>query len=396
MESAVTEPDEDVQPNTAAAELDDEQDPVHSGVSSSLAPAMGDAVDQGYPASQVPVPIPTRPLGQTESNSLRALDQASLEELASALTTQLTKEKERIDMQVQAVQLEEKRLEERRLKVEELEKRILQMSDISDDVIELNVGGQPMSTTRAVLCSAKDSLLAGMFSGNFDGGQKRDQAGRIFLDVDPPIFAKVLSHLRLRRIASPECPAPLPQVPDEIRAEYDMTIRFYGLENYMYGDAGSRGNIFEKISEMAGADQSRLQESGLVKITLSSTGGVPVSCHQEVLGTQGFHERSLENSYGAHPNTITIKFLKHRVRVDAMELRAKLTDVLAHMSNSWTFRHGNEVCNMSFAFTRQVLATGRLDMPGLSSTFVDEVTWSFPRDFCLEHIALHGSVAVKE
>jgi len=393
MALVVTEPDEESQPNSASAELREEQGS-HEDASTLSQLVAGDDAAQGYSASQVPLPpMPARP---SESNSLRALDQASLEELASALTTQLAKEKERMDKQVEAVRVAEQRLEERRLMVEELERKVLAMSDLVDDVIELNVGGQPMSTTRTVLCSAKGSLLAGMFSGNFDSGHKRDQEGRIFLDVDPPIFAKVLSHLRLRRIASPDCPAPLPHVPEEIRAEYDMVIKFYGLESFMYGEEGSRGNIFEKMAEMAGVEQSRLQETDLVRIALSSTGGVPVSCHQEVLSAQGFHERSLENSYGAHPNTITIRFTKHRVRVDGMELRAKLTDVLAHMSHNWSFRHGNEVCNMSFPFTRQALCTGRLDVPGLSPTFVDEVTWTFPRDFCLEHMVLHGSVSIKK
>lgn len=35
-----------------------------------------------------------------------------------------------------------------------------------------------MSTTRAVLTSAEGSFLAGMFSGNFDAGHKRDKEPR--------------------------------------------------------------------------------------------------------------------------------------------------------------------------------------------------------------------------
>ena len=46
-------------------------------------------------------------------------------------------------------------------------------------------------------------------------------------------------------------------------------------------------------------------------------------------------------------NSIQIKFLKHRVKVEAMELRAKIADVLAHMSNKWSFKHGAESINMS-------------------------------------------------
>eukprot|EP00435_Cladocopium_sp_Y103_P039367 s1037_g10.t1 len=239
---------------------------------------------------------------------------------------------------------------------------------------------------------AYKDLFEGMFSGNFDASHKRDKDDRIFLDVDPPLFEKVLRHLRLRRIASPDQPAPLPHVPEELRAEWDMMIKYFGLDVYMYGKLGVSCNIFQRIAEMNEVDQAKLQENDLVRITLSSTGGVPSSSHQEVLGGLGFSERSLENSYGAYPNSITIKFLKHRVKVEAMELRAKIADVLAHMSNKWTFKHGQESVNMSYSFSRSEPGTGRLDTPGLGQAFVDEVVWLFPRDFCLEHIVLWGHV----
>lgn len=331
----------------------------------------------------------------TSSNSLRALQDATLEELASALTTQLNKDREASRQQMQALLSAEKLVEEKRQQLLEVERRIFAVVDSVDDVIELNVGGVHMTTARAVLCSATGSLLAGMFSGNFDAGHKRDKDGRIFLDVDPILFERILRHLRLRRIASPEQPAPLPHVPEDLRPEWEMMIKYFGLDTFMYGDLGTSCNIFQRIAELSCVDQEKLQESDLVRITLSSTGGVPSTSHQEVLGFVGFSERSLENSYGAHPNSISIKFLKHRVRIEGMELRAKVADVLAHMSNKWTFRHGHESVNMSYSFSRLEPCTGRLDTPGFSAAYVDEVAWIFPRDFCLEHIVLHGHVTPK-
>merc|ERR1712125_231496 len=124
------------------------------------------------------------------------------------------------------------------------------------------------------------------------------------------------------------------------------------------------------------------QTHDFVRIMLSSTGGVPATNHEEVLGPEGFHERSLENSYGAHPNTICIKFLKFRVRVESLELRAKVADVAAHMSNQWCFRHGTESVNMQYTFSRQEPCTGRLDVK-VGMNYTDEVQWTFPRDFCL-------------
>merc|ERR1719422_2341716 len=116
-----------------------------------------------------------------------------------------------------------------------------------------------------------------MFSGNFDECHQRDREGRVFLDVDPPLFAKVLSHLRLSRIASPDCPAPLPYVPDELRPEYDMIVKYFGLETFMYGDVGLGSNVFQRIAELAGVDQAKLQTNELVRVIMSTTGGVPAT-----------------------------------------------------------------------------------------------------------------------
>lgn len=339
------------------------------------------------------------PLAMADSSGMNKarglLEEASYEELAQAVSVRLTQDRERAAQQLVEVGTAERKLEDKQRVLEEMERKIFVFADGVDDVVELNVGGQFMSTTRAVLCSAEGSLLAGMFSGNFDGGVKRDKEGRIFLDWDPPLFSKMLSHLRLRRIASPDCPAPLPHVPEEIREEFDMMVRYFGLESFMYGDIGSSGNIFQRIAELAGVCQSKLQTNELARVILSSTGGVPATNHEEVLGPTGFHERSLENSYGAHPNTITIKFLRHRVRVEGMELRAKVADIVAHMSNQWTFRHGNESINMQYNFSRAEPSTGRMDTAGFGPSFTDEVVWTFPRDFCLEHIVLFGRVMAK-
>lgn len=307
------------------------------------------------------------------------------------MTKRIIHDRESATQQLAAIEASERLLQEKQATLEDVERRIFAIADGMNDVVDLNVGGQHVSTTRSVLCSGEGSLLAGMFSGNFDEGLKRDKEGRVFLDVDPPLFNRILLHLRLRRIASPESPAPLPCVPEEVRPEYDMMVKYFGLETFIYGLGGCSGNIFQRMADLAGVNQSKLQTHELIRIVLSSTGGVPATNHEEVLGPMGFHERSLENSYGAHPNTITIKFLKHRVRVEGLELRAKVADVAAHMSNEWTFRHGTESVNMNFNFSRSEPSSGRMDV-NFGGVFSDEVQWVFPRDFCLEHIVLHGRV----
>jgi len=318
-----------------------------------------------------------------------AIEDASYEDLAAAIMKRISQDRENATMQMSCVENAERALAEKQTRLEDTEKRIFSIVDGASDVVDLNVGGHPVSTTRGVLCSAEGSLLAGMFSGNFDNRLKRDKDGRIFLDVDPPLFNRILLHLRLRRIASPDCPAPLPCVPEDQRPEYDMMVKYFGLETFMYGVGGRSGNIFQRMADLAGVSQSKLQTHEILRIVLSSSGGVPANNHEEVLGPVGFHERSLENSYGAHPNTITIKFLKHRVLVEGLELRAKVADVAAHMSNQWTFRHGMETVNMNYSFSRTEPSSGRMDV-NFGGIFTDELQWTFPRDFCLEHIVLHG------
>jgi len=314
--------------------------------------------------------------------------------LAGMVSIRLAQEREKAAQRLRAIAAAEKGLDERRVALEETERKIASFVETADEIIELNVGGQMMSTTRAVLTSAEGSFLAGMFSGNFDAGHKRDKDGRIFLDVDPPLFAKILSFLRLCRLATPDCPAPLPYVAKEVRSEYDMMLKYFGLEAFMYDSAGTSSNIFQRIAEMTGTNQYRLQSNELVKITLSSTGGEPATNHEKVLGEEGFHDRSIENSYGA-PGIITIRFLKHRVRVEAMELRAKTGDVAEHMSCTWEFFHGSESMWMSFPFSVRQTCTGRLETPRTRGCFVDEITWRFVKDFCLEHIVLYGRVTEK-
>ncbi|KXZ45020.1 hypothetical protein GPECTOR_59g627 [Gonium pectorale] len=70
-----------------------------------------------------------------------------------------------------------------------------------DDVIELNVGGRLMQTTRSTLLALPGSRLAAMFRGGAggEGRLRRDSAGRVLLDLDPGLFGLALEYLgRLR------------------------------------------------------------------------------------------------------------------------------------------------------------------------------------------------------
>ena len=57
-----------------------------------------------------------------------------------------------------------------------------------DDVIELNVGGEIMATTRSTLCQVEGSLLASMFSGRWEDKLCKDKQRNYFLDLDQPFL----------------------------------------------------------------------------------------------------------------------------------------------------------------------------------------------------------------
>ncbi|CAF1507304.1 unnamed protein product [Adineta ricciae] len=85
--------------------------------------------------------------------------------------------------------------EERRLWDEEkaaLEKLVATASPI----VNLNVGGEKISTSRRTLTQPEGSLLAAMFSGKLDHKLTKDPAGCIFLDYDPFLFKCLLNQLR--------------------------------------------------------------------------------------------------------------------------------------------------------------------------------------------------------
>jgi len=332
------------------------------------------------------------------------LQNASYEELSQALLRRLEDDRERAASKEEEVARAEERLREKHRLLEEVESRMFSAS--GDDLVDLNVGGHFMSTSRHVLCSAEGSLLASLFSGQYDDKHLRDKDGRIFLDLDPVIFGKLLSHFRLRRLASPEEGAPLPVVPEELKQDYDMMLRHFGLNDFMEGRTGFGDqpvcNIFAKIAELSQVPQDRLSSMDIVTMSLSTVGGVDSYCFEEVLGEAGLNSlttysgRAIENSYGVHPSAITLRFHRHWVRVEGMELRAKSHDVGTRMSETWEFKQGDEVAApMAYPFSKTNLMTGRLPVRSTGKGFVDKVEWQFPKDFCLEHIVLHGYVTPK-
>ena len=96
------------------------------------------------------------------------------------------------------------------------------------DIIDLNVGGKRMTTTRATLCQIKESRLANLFADSFESLQ-RDKDGLIFLDYNPKQFALILDYLRAKEFSTPGNPASLPKISSDEKKTFKMLVQHLGL-----------------------------------------------------------------------------------------------------------------------------------------------------------------------
>lgn len=138
-----------------------------------------------------------------------------------------------------------KKEEEITIEEEEEDVQEIPKIDEQDEVLELNVGGEHLTTMRSTLRKAKGSKLADMFAPNaqFD----KDKEGRIFIDRPPEPFIKILNALRTgRKLQVPE---------DDI--EYNNLLReikYFGLEKHFKKDLeGGKfiGSVILDASQMA-------------------------------------------------------------------------------------------------------------------------------------------------
>jgi hypothetical protein len=97
------------------------------------------------------------------------------------------------------------------------------------DKLKLNVGGQRVVARRETLCQFPTTRLAALFSGRWENRLLRDKKGRVFLDVNPACFKKIVDFHNLYKIADPDDPPSLPEVAPEDKATFDRLCDFFGL-----------------------------------------------------------------------------------------------------------------------------------------------------------------------
>lgn len=71
-------------------------------------------------------------------------------------------------------------------------------SQLSGDIIHLNVGGTRFATSRQTLTWVPDSFFTSMLSGRISS--LRDETGAIFVDRDPKMFSLILNFMRTKDI----------------------------------------------------------------------------------------------------------------------------------------------------------------------------------------------------
>ena len=143
-----------------------------------------------------------------------------------------------------------------------------------DDLIDLNVGGTKLTTTRSTLCQVEGSLLASMFSGRWEDNIKRDKDGAVFFDFNPQHFILILDYLRVKKIETSENPPPLPKVPEDQSESFNSLVRHLGLSNEI--SAPSKITPSEKFN-LCGSGVT-LEEGGQVAVHNKTQG------HDYVLG----------------------------------------------------------------------------------------------------------------
>ncbi|GFH61302.1 hypothetical protein CTEN210_17778 [Chaetoceros tenuissimus] len=91
------------------------------------------------------------------------------------------------------------------------------------DIIHLNVCGTEMFARRDTLTAVKGSRLAALFSGRWESKLLRDEKNRVFMDVDPDAFRKILDYLYTYKLAGGGKHTP------DLPSDMDDLIEFFKL-----------------------------------------------------------------------------------------------------------------------------------------------------------------------
>ena len=182
----------------------------------------------------------------------------------------IEKEREKMKAEIEAYNAEKERMETVLFR--------------DDDIIHLDVSGLKLKTNRSTLCQVQGSLLASMFSGRWEDSVQRDQDGAVFLDFNPQHFSVILDYLRVKKIATPENPPHLPNVPEDQMKEFNILIEYLGLSDELKANSDLKTVPVVREKFNLHSASVALQESGQVALNC------PNQRDGYVLGDNTYHQ----------------------------------------------------------------------------------------------------------
>jgi hypothetical protein len=101
----------------------------------------------------------------------------------------------------------------------------------ADDVLDLSIGGTPVTVLRRTLTQIDGSMLASKFSGRWDDSVTKDANGRFFIDQNFYLFEPLLDYLR-----ELSCQTELTKFPrsptfddDNLQRKFNTMVDYYGM-----------------------------------------------------------------------------------------------------------------------------------------------------------------------
>eukprot|EP00586_Coscinodiscus_wailesii_P010113 CAMPEP_0172490414 /NCGR_PEP_ID=MMETSP1066-20121228/20820_1 /TAXON_ID=671091 /ORGANISM="Coscinodiscus wailesii, Strain CCMP2513" /LENGTH=605 /DNA_ID=CAMNT_0013258867 /DNA_START=47 /DNA_END=1864 /DNA_ORIENTATION=+ len=102
------------------------------------------------------------------------------------------------------------------------------------DVLNINAGGKTVTVTRGTLTQMKGTRLEALFSGRWEKQLPCDEAGQIFLDVNPASFRSIVDYLNELNISSVDNPPEPPYVDEDDKTYLDCLISVLGLSRAVH------------------------------------------------------------------------------------------------------------------------------------------------------------------
>lgn len=203
----------------------------------------------------------------------------------------------------------------------------------STDKLKLNVGGSHVSVRRGTLTQFPETRLAALFSGRWDKRLLKDKNNRIFLDINPACFKKIVDYHNLIKIADPSNPPPAPQVAPEDEQVFSFLCNFFDLRG-AFGQLSDQG-------EGTGPTASRPDQVDALQMRAVTDGLL----HAELVGGPSVNEAEWETFYAKHkfPSSVidSLKAEKEAIR-DRSGNKAEVASTAATESKASLEKHNDE------------------------------------------------------